>query len=92
MDFVNFFANIGIPPDPVANEDTLRNHIGRIPYNTFQVSPVPVLNCGGGGGGCEGPFFFFFLADGVLDGWKFRIKGILPPSLIYCYLRMYVCI
>lgn len=39
MDFVNFFSNIGIPPDPVANEDTLRNHIGRIPYTTFQVSP-----------------------------------------------------
>lgn len=43
MEFVNFFASIGIPPDPVANEDTLRNHIGRIPYNTFQVSPALYL-------------------------------------------------
>lgn len=67
MEFVNFLGSIGIPPDPVANEDTLRNHIGRIPYNTFQVSspPPPTLSVsvahlvwfgewgrrGGGGGG-----------------------------------------
>lgn len=79
MDFVNFFANIGIPTDPVANENTLRYHIGRIPYNTFQVSPVPrcpVLDSGGGGGGVdwEEPFFF------VSDGGYFRcIEVEIPP-------------